>query len=67
MAESNQLNHAWLAFLANPHHDGTTQQIDDFLQPYPGSKIVLINGAKIQKPFATPIGVEFVINRGSIE
>ena len=34
MAESNQLNHAWLAFLANPHHDGTTQQIDDFLQAY---------------------------------
>lgn len=37
------------------------------LQPYPGSKIVLINGAKIQKPFATPLGVEVVINKGSIE
>jgi hypothetical protein len=34
MAESNQLNHAWLALLANPHHDGTTQQIDDFLQAF---------------------------------
>ena len=50
MAESNQLNHAWLAFLANPHHDSTTQQIDDFLQSYPGSKIVLNNGAKFSKP-----------------
>ena len=34
MAETNQLNHAWLALLANPHHDGTTQQIDDFLQAF---------------------------------
>ena len=34
MAESNQLNHAWLALLTNPNHDGTTQQIDDFVQAY---------------------------------
>lgn len=46
--------------------DGFTVNFD-FLQPYPGSKIVLINGAKIQKPFATPLGVKFVINNGSIE
>ncbi len=39
----------------------------DFLQPYPGSKIILINGAKVLKPFVTPLGVEFVINKGSIE
>ena len=29
MAENNQLNTAWLVELTNPHHDGTTQQIDD--------------------------------------
>ena len=29
--------------------------------------LVLENGAKIQKPFATPLGVEFVITNGSIE
>ena len=46
--------------------DGFTVNFD-FLQPYPGSKIVLINGAKIQKPFSTPLGVKFVINNGSIE
>lgn len=46
--------------------DGFTINLD-FLQPYPGSKIVLTNGAKILKPFATPLGVEFVINKGSIE
>ena len=46
--------------------DGFTVNFD-FLQPYPGSKIVLENGAKIQKPFATPLGVEFVITNGSIE
>ena len=34
---------------------------------HPGSKIVLNNGAQISKPFATPLGVEFVINNGSIE
>ena len=34
MAETNQLNHAWLASLANPHHDGTTQQIDDFVAAF---------------------------------
>lgn len=34
MVENNQLNHAWLAPLSNPHHDGTTQQIDDFLQAF---------------------------------
>ena len=34
MNETNQLNHAWLVHLANPHHDGTTQQIDDFLQSF---------------------------------
>ena len=34
MATSNQLNTAWLAELSNPHHDGTTQQIDDFVQAF---------------------------------
>ena len=34
MATSNQLNTAWLAELANAHHDGTTQQIDDFVQAF---------------------------------
>ena len=34
MATSIQLNTAWLAELANPHHDGTTQQIDDFVQAF---------------------------------
>ena len=53
--------------------NGATLSIDgftvnfDFLQLYPGSKIVLMNGAKVLKPFATPLEVEFVINKGSIE
>jgi len=34
MITDNQLNTAWLAELTNPHHDGTTQQIDDFAQAY---------------------------------
>jgi len=34
MAENNQLNTAWLADLTNPHHDGTTQQIDDFVRAF---------------------------------
>ena len=34
MATSNQLNTAWLAELANAHHDGTTQQIDDFVAAF---------------------------------
>ena len=34
MATSNQLNTAWLDDLANPNHDGTTQQIDDFVQAF---------------------------------
>ena len=34
MAESIQLNYGWLGDLANPHHDGTTQQIDDFVQSF---------------------------------
>lgn len=38
-----------------------------YLRPYPGSKVILNNGAKIQKPFEVPIGVEIVINYGSIE
>ena len=46
--------------------DGFTVNFD-FLQPYPGSKIVLINGAKVLKPFTVPLGVKFVINNGSIE
>ena len=29
MADILQLNTSWLAELTNPHHDGTTQQIDD--------------------------------------
>ena len=31
MAENIQLNTAWLGELTNPHHDGTTQQIDDIV------------------------------------
>ena len=31
MAENIQLNTAWLGDLPNPHHDGTTQQIDDIV------------------------------------
>ena len=34
MAESYQLNTAWLGELANAHHDGTTQQIDGFVQSF---------------------------------
>ena len=34
MGNNNQLNSAWLNHLANPHHDGTTQQIDDFAQAF---------------------------------
>lgn len=34
MAESNQLNTAWLAELTNPQHDGTTQQIYDFASAF---------------------------------
>ena len=34
MADNNQLNTAWLAELTNPHHDGTTQQIDDFVRNF---------------------------------
>ena len=30
MSETKQLNTSWLVELTNPHHDGTTQQIDDF-------------------------------------
>ena len=38
-----------------------------YIRPYPGSKVVLNNGAKISKPFEVPLGVELVINSGSIE
>ena len=34
MADNNQLNYGWLYNLSNPHHDGSTQQIDDFLQAF---------------------------------
>ena len=34
MADNNQLNTAWLGELTNAHHDGTTQQIDDFVQAF---------------------------------
>ena len=34
MADNNQLNTAWLGELTNPHHDGTTQQIDDFVRNF---------------------------------
>lgn len=34
MADNNQLNYGWLYKLTNPHHDGTTQQADDFLQAF---------------------------------
>ena len=34
MADNNQLNFGWLGDLSNPHHDGTTQQIDDFAQAF---------------------------------
>lgn len=46
--------------------DGFTVNFN-FLQPYPGSKIVMKNGAKTQKPFNVPLGVKFVIEEGSIE
>lgn len=38
-----------------------------YIRPYSGSKIIMKNGAKIQKPFEVPLGVELVINSGSIE
>ena len=53
--------------------NGATLVIDSislngsFIHPYSGSKIILMNGAKILKPFTVPLGVELVINRGSIE
>lgn len=53
--------------------NGATLVIDgisingSFIQPYSGSKIILMNGAKILKPFTVPLGVELVIIRGSIE
>ena len=34
MADNNQLNTAWLGELTNAHHDGTTQQIDDFVAAF---------------------------------
>ena len=34
MADNNQLNYGWLYKLTNPHHDGTTQQGDDFMQAF---------------------------------
>ena len=34
MGNNEQLNTAWLTRLTNPHHDGTTQQIDDFVQSF---------------------------------
>ena len=34
MATSSQLNYGWLGDLANAHHDGTTQQIDDFVAAF---------------------------------
>lgn len=46
--------------------DGITANLE-FLQPYPGSRIVLNNGAKVLKPFAIPKGVKLVINEGVIE
>ena len=53
--------------------NGATLIIDEtyidgsFLQPDPGSMIVLNNGARILKPFEIPIGVELIINEGAIE
>lgn len=41
MAEQKQLNTAWLAQPANAHHDGTTQQIDDFVQAFQTDNAVL--------------------------
>lgn len=38
-----------------------------YIRPYAGCKIILNNGAKIQKPFEVPLGVELTINRGSVE
>ena len=37
------------------------------IQPYSGSKVIMNNGAKITKPFEVPLGVELIINKGSIE
>ena len=42
MAEQKELNTAWLAQLANAHHDGTTQQIDDFVQAFETDNLMLI-------------------------
>lgn len=39
----------------------------DFLQPFPGSKIVLTNGAAVLKPFTVPLGVKLIIEKGSID
>lgn len=46
--------------------DGTIIE-GECLQAYSGSKIILNNGAKILKPFTVPLGVKFVINKGTIE
>ena len=43
MAQNFQLPFSWLDDLANPHHDGTTQQIDDFAQAYVTDNQVFIN------------------------
>ena len=40
MADNNQLNFGWLYKLTNPHHDGSTQQIDDFLQAFSSNNTV---------------------------
>ena len=42
MSAENQLNTAWLAELSNAHHDGTTQQIDDFSQAFETDNAVFI-------------------------
>ena len=43
MAQNFQLPFSWLDDLANPHHDGTTQQIDDFAQAYVTDNQVFIS------------------------
>lgn len=53
--------------------NGTTLILDgvtldgSILQPYSGCKIIMNNGARIVRPFNLPLGVELVINNGSIE
>ena len=56
MAEQKELNTAWLAQLPNPHHDGTTQQIDDFVRNFEtdNAKVLEKVAALIPRPTRRP-------------